>query len=321
MATAQADNGTGGRKSGYWRPAIRMGLAFIAVLIILLIFRISMLFAFFLMKNEGWMFRDMFGEYPIYNALFDIAMGILLLIVAGFFVGGNTWKEALFDRLGLAPDRRNARLLVNGLIIGLIASAGTNLLLSLMDIFLYGGKLYVSMYWDMLIVGLLSVLPQLVMYIGLLALLQGYFQRSLTGRYGAAGGLLGVTLLYLLLTIFPSNIGSLRIPEISGQYVLTGIIIGYLYLVSRSPYLSIGFMIALNSFWDMYYSVFHVIPWKDGFMGISHVYGDAYMMIAAKVLTLVLIWFLYRSPWNMTGDRLKGLGNALQQFFSRLIGS
>jgi hypothetical protein len=136
-----------------------------------------------------------------------------------------------------------------------------------MGIFLYGGKLYVSVYWDLLIVGLLSVLPQLVMYIGLLALLQGYFQRSFTGRYGAAEGLLGVTLLYLLLTIFPSNIDALAVPEISAQYVLPGIIIGYLYLVSRSPYLSIGFMVALYSFWDVYYSVFQVIPWKDSFMG------------------------------------------------------
>jgi hypothetical protein len=190
-----------------------------------------------------------------------------------------------------------------------------------MGIFLYGGKLYVSVYWDLLIVGLLSVLPQLVMYIGLLALLQGYFQRSFTGRYGAAEGLLGVTLLYLLLTIFPSNIDALAVPEISAQYVLPGIIIGYLYLVSRSPYLSIGFMVALYSFWDMYYSVFQVIPWKDSFMGVPHVYGVAYMMIAAKVLTLVLIWFLYRSHWKITDDRLKGLGNTLQQFFSRLIGS
>ncbi len=296
MASEQADNGAGGRKSGYWRPGIRMVLAFIAVLIILIIFQISMFFAFFLMKNEGWMFRDMFGEYPIYNGLFDIARGIMLLIVAGFFVGGNTWKEALFDRLRLAPDSRNARLLINGLIIGLIASAGTNLLLSLMDMFLYGGKFYTWLYWDPLIVGLLSVLPRLVMYIGLLALLQGYFQRSLTDRYGAAEGLLGVTLLYLLFMIFPSNIGALAVPEILVQYVLTGIIIGYLYLVSRSPYLSIGFIVALNSFWYMYYSVFQVIPWKDGFMGVSHVYGSAYMMIAAKVLTLVLIWFVYRSP-------------------------
>jgi hypothetical protein len=93
MASEQADDGAGGRKSGYWRPAIRMGLAFIAVLIILQIFKIFMLFVFFLMKNEGWISRDMFGEYPIYDALFDIAKGIMLLIVAGFFVGATPGRK------------------------------------------------------------------------------------------------------------------------------------------------------------------------------------------------------------------------------------
>jgi hypothetical protein len=323
MASEQADNGAGERKSGYWKPAIRMALAAIAVLIILLIFRIFMILAGFLMKNEGWMFRDMFGEYPVYNALFDIAMGIMLLIVAGFFVGGKSWKEALFDRLRLAPDGRNARLLVIGLIIGLIAAVGTNLMLSMMDLFLYGGHFYVQLYEDMLATGLVSMLPRLVMYVGLMALLLGYFQRRLTDRYGTAAGLLGVTLLYLQFTIFPSNMGMLAVPEISARYVLTGVVIGYLYLVTKSPYPSIGLMVAWNSFWDIYNSVFHTIPSFGGQIvpGDSRIYVVAYTLIIAQVFTLVLIWYLYSSPWKMTGDRLKGLGNALYQFFSRLTGS
>lgn len=321
MAQGQADGRTDDGIPGYWKHAIRMALALIVVLVILLVFQVLMYVAFFAMRGEGWIFRDMYGEYPVFNAVDDIARGILLLVIAGFCVGGVTWKEALFDRPGLAPDSRNARMLANGLIIGLIAAVGTNLLLSLMGITMYGGKLFVGVDWDLLVRGLQPVLPRLVMYVGLMALLQGYFQRSITGRYGAAAGLLGATSLYLLFTIFPSNIGVLALPLISVQYVLRGAVIAYLYMASRSPYLSIGFMVALELFWDMYNTIFHVYPMlpEQTFLGIAHVYSVALTMIAADVLTLALIWFLYRGLKKTNGDWLKGPGHALKEFLYRLI--
>jgi hypothetical protein len=49
-------------------------------------------------------------------------------------------------------------------------------------------------------------------------------------------------------------------PELSIRYLLTGIAIAYLYLVSRSPYLPIGFIVALISAGDISNSVVHTMP-------------------------------------------------------------
>jgi hypothetical protein len=302
----------------FWKPAMKIGLAFIVMLVAIFIFRIIMDFVFYTLRDMSLIQPDMFRNYPLYTALSDVATGVLLLALAGLFARGQGSAVAWFKKLLPGVNRQNLKVFLAGAVIGAVAAVVTALLQTLTNTWFYGGESSFRLEPYLLLTSFLYLLPQLVMYFGWIVLVQGYFQRETQKCYGALEGLIVAVLAYLLLMIFPSRLSEMGFPLFNAQYLLMGTALGYLYIVSKSLYLPISFIVAYNFFGTAYYSVLGIYPGPDtSFMGVS--FFDAYSIvnIVAGILILFVIWLIFRSRYIRQLDR-QGLKVMLENVLSRL---
>lgn len=302
----------------FWKPAMKIGLAFIVMLVFIFIFRIVMDFVFYTLRDMSLIQPDMFRNYPLYTVLSDVATGVLLLALAGLFAKGQDGAVVWFKKLLPGVNRQSLKVFLAGAVIGAVAAVVTTLLLTLTDTWFYGGESSFRLEPYQLLTSFLYLLPQLVMYFGWIVLVQGYFQRETQKYYGALEGLIVAVLAYLLLMIFPLRLSELGFLLFNTHYLLMGAALGYLYIVSKSQYLPISFMVAYNFFFTAYYGVIGIYPGPDtSFMGVS--FFDAYSIvnIVAGIVILFVIWCIFRSRFIRQLDR-QGLKAIMENVLSRL---
>jgi hypothetical protein len=161
-----------------WKPALKTGLALIAVVIFFTIF-----YAFKLVLISGylrswwisWHIYDM-GVYPLYDAMVFLLDGAMMIALACLLITNKSWYETLVDELQLKISRQAMNYFICGLIIGAIAVIAVDLVTMLSNAYLFNGILDIGFRSDKLTVVALLMIPLLVESIGSVVLVQGYFQ-------------------------------------------------------------------------------------------------------------------------------------------------
>lgn len=291
------------------RNMVRIIAAAIAVFVILFFFNFVMLIILYYGRSQGIFHMNTWNEYPLYSALFWLFEGGLFALIAGFFVGGNSWHEALFDRLQMKPDRLKANYLAIGVIIGALSIVATNVLSTLIASFLYQGQILSYVEQGMLGEAAIEMVPRLIYCAGMVMLLQGYFQRTLADRYGPMAGICGAAILFTLMSIFSVGfLGKLLYPTLWLPYLLIGIIVAYLYHVSKTIYLPIGFIFAWGWFDYVSLGFFSDAVWfpnVGSIFGISVMEGTWHIRTLIILAILAIIWYAGRKyPMDIPG--LKG---------------
>jgi hypothetical protein len=312
VSVSQPDSGD------FWKPAKKIALAFIALVIVVFIYKSFLRFTFYMLGHMDLLGPDFYGEHPLYVVLFDLISGGVLLTMAGLLLTGKARVTEWLDRMQLLATRQPARVFATGAVIGIAAAFISYLLVTLTDVFLYGGKFFLELHPDVLVVAALYILPGLAMYAGMVALVQGYFQRKTTERYGVLEGLIVAAMAYLVIIIVPDKWDQLAYPHISAQTLLMGATIAYLYLISKSPWLPVSFIVAYNFAYQAYYSVAMTFTYDPAlFMGISEANAFFAARLAGTAIALALIWFLSRNRHLLHPD---GLKIAVEKVLSRLTG-
>lgn len=303
----------------FWGPAKKIAIAFIALVIIMFIYRAAMDLVFSLLVNQHLIEWDGNHEYPLYIILFDAVTGCLLLALAAIFVGGRDGVAAWLKKLQPSGNGQLVKDLAMGMAIGTVAAIGTDLIITLTRVYLYGDNLFLWLDTYYLLKQVLYLLPRLVLFTGMIALMQCYFQRETTKHYGALEGLMVAVLVYMLLKLFPYDLATLAFPLFSFRYLLMGATLGYLYLVTRSPYVPISFMVANYFIGQAYYCVIGISPLASGsYMGISAADALCIDYLLAGVLILAMIWCLSRRRFVLWPGGWQGLKASIDNVLTRL---
>lgn len=300
-----------------WKPALKVGLALIAVWVIIAIFWVIIRVVLSYLR-PWWAFWWEFdtGAYPVYTAIYYLLYGGMLLVLAGLLVTKKGWHEALFDELQLTMSRPAMNYFAIGLIVGTFAILAIHLVLTLSSIYLFKGQLYTGLDPEKLAFAILLIVPQLVLSIGLAALIQGYFQRTISKNYGWMAGIMVAAFVFTLLSIFPS-LARLLAPQYLANYFITGVIIAYLFHLSKSIYMPIGFSFA----WYLFPHIengFMAVGWIGSviptFLGLSINMIEYLLRVSILLLVLALVWHFGHKPQEEL-DQLKGkLRNAVEFF-------
>ncbi len=315
-----------------WIPAIKAGLALIAVSIVILIFQIFFTLVLSDYLRPLWAFWSELdtGRYPVHNAIFYLLYGVCLLVLANLLVINKGWTEALFDELQLTISKPALNYLLIGLIVGAVAAITLDVVQTISGVYLFNEFLYIGLIPGRLAEAVLFIIPLLVYSAGQVALVLGYFQRTISKNYGQAAGLIVAVFIYMLLFGFPNIsllLQSSRYPDLFTVYgimitssfiqtIIIGITIAYLFLRSKSPYLPIGFIFALHLFsyvFDGFVSS-HFTGFGSVFPGYYEYPVSSMLQALISFLVLVFIWYFYHDyPESLR--RLKGKLQNVVDFF------
>lgn len=174
------------------------------------------------------------------SAGYMIVQNVVLVLIAALFVWLVDRKRPVLPALGLGPGKGRGKLLVAGALVNLAFLLVVLCLLFLTGIArlettglsLYGASA-VAVSFVAIAVGTLFV------GFGEEAVFRGYVQRVLGDRFGVAAGLLVTSAIFALfhsLTPF-SRLGPLYLV---GVFTLS-LVLGYLFVLTRSLYASVGF--------------------------------------------------------------------------------
>ena len=304
-----------------WKPALKTGLALIAVVIFFFIFYVfkSVLLSGYL--RPWWISWQVYdtGRYPLYDAMDLLLDGAMLTVLACLLVTNKSWHETLFDELQLKISRRAMNYFAGGLIIGAFAVIALDLVTMLSDTYLFKGFLDIGFRSDRLAVAALLMIPLLVESIGSVVLIQGYFQRTISKNYGGVAGIIVAAFISMIVSIFP-HLAWLLAPQYLVDYFLTGVVIASLFYLSKSVYMSIGFVFA-SALFSRIYGVFTSVYWGVSiptFLGVSESLIAYLIKVLMLALVLALIWYFgYRSPGELS--KLTGrLKNVVTTVLSRI---
>lgn len=306
------------RSTDKWKPALKAGLALIAVWVFLFIFVVIIkwaLSAYFRPLWVSWWEYDT-GRYPVYSAIYNLLFGCILFALAVLPVAKKGWRAALFDELQLKISKPAMNYFAIGLGIGAFTVVAIDLVTTLSEAYLFNGFLYVGLISERLAVAVLMIVPLLVLSIGQVALVQGYFQRTISKNYGSMAGLIVAAFIITLLFIFPNLSGFLYSPLYVAGYLITGFVIAYLFMRSKSLYMPIGFTFAwyvLSRFWDGFTSVYwgRTIPTFHGFSLDLFTYT---LMMLIPFLVLQLVWYFGDKPPEELDELKERLHNAVNFF-------
>ncbi len=304
-----------------WKPALKTGLAFIAVLVFFFIFYVfkSVVISGYL--RPWWIFWQIYdtGRYPLYDAINFLFDGGMLLVLACLLVTNKSWYETLFDELQLKISRQAMNYFASGLIIGAFVVIALSLATTLSETYLFRGFMAIGFRSDRLSVAALLMIPLLAESIGSVVLIQGYFQRTISKNYGGTAGIIIAAFICMIVSIFP-HLAWLFAPQYLADYFLTGVVIASLFYLSKSIYMSIGFVFA-SALFSRAYDVFVSVYWGASiptFLGVSVDLAAYLIKVFMLFLVLALIWYFgYRSPeeFNKLTSRLK---NAVTTILSRI---
>jgi membrane protease YdiL (CAAX protease family) len=299
----EADTGKENKPLDRWMPALKAVLALIAVLVILFVFYVAWDFS----SYYFWDFLDMWTnsmmEHPLYEALFSLMFGIVLLVLAGLLVGGGDWRETFLDRLQLKPDARKKAGFALGTMIGAATAIAISVVTTLMLACLFGVRFSVGLQPDLLATAVLLAIPMLIGSVGEVILIQGFFQRKLTDTYDIFVGVIAAALIYMVLEAFPYHIYWLFEPQYKADIFFTGIIIAYLFYRSKSVFMPIGFLFARNLF-SYVFNAFVGVSWvgeRLDFHGVPDYLAVYFIRLIIIFMALVFVWYFE----NKTQDELK----------------
>lgn len=301
-----------------WKPALKAGLALIAVWVVTFIFVVIIkviLSAYLRPLWVSWWEYDT-GRYPIYSAIYVLLSGILMLALAGILVAKKGWHAAFFDELQLNLSRKAMNYFIIGLIIGAVGILALSLVTDLSDTYLFKSLTFVGFMPEKFAVAVLLIVPLLVLSIGEVALIQGYFQRTISKNYGWVAGLFVAAFIFLLLRDFPHLIAFIDAPLIFTGDFMIGVLIAYLFMRYRSLYLSIGFIFAWYLFSYIYVGFVSVgwITTIPTVQGLSMDMVTYVLQMVIPFLILMIAWHIGdKSPDEL--EELKGkLKNAVDFF-------
>jgi hypothetical protein len=285
------DEDSGNKSTGSWSPYPRIDIALIVVLIVTYIFNVIIgILNIFGLWPVSW--GSLSLNLPVYYLLY----GCLLLVLAGILVSNNVWHVS-FDKLQLAIRERSFYYFAIGLIVGAFAAIALGLLQGLVDAFLFNGSLSIGLISNKLELEAILIVPTLVLNIGLVALIQGYFQRKLSNN-SADSGIFIAAFIYLILPIF-TNVPKLVFDPffIAGSFII-GVIIAYMFTRSKSLYLPIGFLFGssvssriVNTFISPNSELF-----TKTFLGFSVTEASCVVRLLIMLLVLALIWYFSYKP-------------------------
>jgi membrane protease YdiL (CAAX protease family) len=183
------------------------------------------------------------------------------------------------------------------------------------------------------------LVPVLAMCAGKVALIQGFFQRMLSEKYGTIAGVLIAAFIFMILELFPKGIPqlwSLPFWQVNDEFFLVGAVIAYLFYWTKSLYMPIGFLFA----WKITYYILNTIQletWPHHFSPVTlignypmpildefHLIDAMYitvgygMKVLFLLITLAMIWHFRnktREDLNLLKSRIK---NASKSFLSNL---
>lgn len=241
-----------------------------------------------------------------------IAYGLMLLASVYLIAGGD--RDGFIERMRLRLDRNGCRLILACALLGAVA------FISIMVIALLTGSLYYVdneirmvlsiMNGSMFInhpgmidqVPFLSLIISLGMFMALAlatgfgqeALIRGYLQRSLTGKYGAFAAVGSIALLSGALSYVAGG-GILKTVDT----FLFSALCGYLYLMTGSLLAPAGFAAATHflhsgAFPSSFYSSRLLYMYLDHPVELAGVsMGEAYFAVSIAISGLLLILLLY----------------------------
>jgi membrane protease YdiL (CAAX protease family) len=329
---------------GQWMPALKAAVALIVVLAVIFCFRpvvIAMIYPF---RDTLLSWTTNYDSNPLIDAFSNLIYGFMLLLLAGLFITGKNLPATLSDRRWLALDGLKKNRIVVGLALGIVAFTVATLAITVIHIYqsyiLFPGISFpVSVHLEELAVILVMLAPILVMSLGKVALVQGFFQRMLSEKYGAITGALIAAFIFMLVSLFPNHIAYLWSPpfwQINTVIFLTGAVVAYLLSRTKSLYMPMGFLFA----WNVTYYFLNLIQfelWPGQFIPVTLVgnypmpvldnvrfLDTMYITVAygtqalALLLTLVVLWYF----GNKTRKEIVGLNvsvkNVLADIYERI---
>lgn len=306
------------RSMDKWKPALKAGLVLVAVWIILFIFVVIIKWAlsvYFRPLWVSWWEYDT-GRYPLYTAIYDLLFGCILFATAVLLAAKKGWHAAIFDELNLAWSKPAMDYFAIGLVIGAFTMVVIDLVMTLSEAYLFNGFLYVGLISERLAVAVLLIIPLLVLSVGQVALVQGYFQRTIAKNYGSMAGLIVAAFIITLLFIFPNLSGVLYSPLSVAGYLITGFVIAYLFMRSESLYMPIGFTFAwylLSRLWEGFTSIYwgKTIPTFHGLSLDLFMYA---LRMLIPFLVLELVWYFGDKPPEELGELKDKIKNVAGSF-------
>ncbi|HMK48057.1 MAG TPA: type II CAAX endopeptidase family protein [Methanocella sp.] len=231
-----------------WGVAFRVAIALIISFVVIAV--VSIIAAF------CWLFLVRALQSPVSadnSSLRQLLLTILyvlpdcaLFMLAGYFTAGLDLKKAFIEDLGLKVDTKAVRSLALGLIIGLGSAAILNLAYLLTGQAMADTRSAQSLWLDIshaaptLLVELFLILASSIAYE---TYFHGYVQRTLTNRYASFWGIATASVLCGLFALFPGpRTLSLSFVVLIFFYTISG----YLYYMTRSLFLTIGFVFSHN---------------------------------------------------------------------------
>jgi membrane protease YdiL (CAAX protease family) len=274
------------KSTGNWYPYPNIRLALIIVLIVSFIFYAIMVI--FVSIDPWWIY---WGNLSLYLPVYYLLYGCLLLVLAGILATNNDWHVA-FDNLQLTIRRTSMNYFMIGLIVGAFAAITLGLLQVLVDALLFSGSLSIGLIPSHLELAVILIIPYLVLCIGLVALIQGYFQRKLSNN-SADNGIFIAALIYTILPFFSNVPTHVLDPFFLASSFIMGIIIAYLFIKSKSLYLPIGFLFGWGVFGRIEDGFMSVNPewFAKTFLGFSANETSYVLRLLVMLLVLALIWY------------------------------
>lgn len=310
-----------------WRPAIKAGLVLIAVVIVTGFFQIFMKIVLSNYLRPLWDFWLVFNTeiHPVYNAIFYLLNGVFLLALAVILVMNKGWIEALVDELQLTIGKKALNYLLIGLAIGAISTIAFGVASTSSSAYLFNELVFVGLKPEWLAMAVFLIVPLLIMSVGQVALVQGYFQRTISKNYGETAGLVVAVFIYMLLFHFPGISALLDSSSDPGLFlvigtivtgvfidtIITGATVAYLFIRSKSVYMPIGFILGLQ----LFSYVFNGFVLSSGYnAGYSSYLVSSLLQAIIPLLVLVFVWYFFHdSPGGLEGLKSK-LRNAVEFF-------
>lgn len=289
------DEGRKNSSMDIWKPALTVGLALVVVWVLLFISRVITIVTLSFYLKPLWKFWWEYdtGRYPVYSAIHYLLYGCLMFILACLLVMKKGWHVALFDELQPKINRQTMNYFGIGLIVGALAIIALNTITTLFDTYLFSGFLYVGFISERLAVAALYIVPLLVQSIGLVVLTQGYFQRTISKNYGWLAGLIVAAFIFMILMNLPVLTGFFYNPLYFAGDLITGFIIAYLFMRTKSIYMPIGYVFAWYLF-SFVYDGFTSVAWMGSvatFNGFSIDLVTYILRMLIPFIVLELIWY------------------------------